>query len=72
LVSPLVSTLVVLSLLVASGDVGAGALVVLRFFAGTLALLTFSYFATPFWVLISNKIGLLLLATRAERLRDML
>ena len=38
--SELSAPLVVLSLLVASGNVLAGAFVVLRFFAGTLALLT--------------------------------
>jgi hypothetical protein len=68
----LASPLVALLPLVASGDVGAGALVVLRFLGGTLALPTFSYFATPFWALTSNGTGVLLLATRAERLKDML
>ena len=69
--SELSAPLVVLSLLVASGNVLAGAFVVLRFFAGTLALLTFSYFATLSWALTSNGTGVILLATRAERLRDM-
>jgi hypothetical protein len=44
----------IFSLFVSSGAVGAGAAVVLRFFAGTLALLSFSYFATPFCPLTSD------------------
>jgi hypothetical protein len=44
----------------------------LRFFAGTLALPSFSYVATPFCPMASDWIVALLLATRAERLRDML
>jgi hypothetical protein len=47
------------------------ALVDLRFFVVAFDWLTFSYFATPFWLFKSGAIGALVLATRAERLRDM-
>jgi len=50
---------------------GADVAVVLRFFVGALALLTFSYFATPSRTLASDRTCVLLLATRAERLKDM-
>jgi hypothetical protein len=44
----------------------------LRFFGTVVAFETLLYFATPFVALMSDTIGVTLLATRAERLRDML
>jgi len=46
--SPLVFSSTVSLFFVSSDVTGADIAVVLRFFVGTLALLTFSYFATPF------------------------
>lgn len=46
--SPLVFPSTVTLFFVSSGANGADAAMALRFFVGTLVLLTFSYFATPF------------------------
>lgn len=51
-------------------DSGA-ALEALRFFAGALDLLAFPFSVTPFCPFTPGAAGAVLLATRAERLRDM-
>ena len=66
------ATTVVASLLASSDDVVVGDALALRFFDVTVGLVTFSYFATPFWAFASEEIPVLLLATLADRLSDML
>jgi len=52
--------------------VAVGEALVLRFFGAGAAFSTLVYWETPFVVLVSVAVGAVLLATRAERLRDMM
>lgn len=68
-VVPFVSSLGIVVFAASSGIIVTFAL---RFLAVALVLAAFSYFATPFSALDSESTEALVLATRAERLKDML